>query len=199
LQRHGKLCRDTDIFCNAVANFATLLRIRRTSCVGLGFCPPFVVKLTRMKPAKANEDLLSRIRQKRLQVERFISAELPRKRRLLNMTILGGTLAATLTAFPAVGGQSFTAWLTKTFGLGSPSWQILCGAASISSIVATVATQLLKSHHIEEHVTRAQGCRAKLEVLEVGLTGGQLQAPQATTEYMKCVEEIAFLEVPDAK
>ncbi len=122
-----------------------------------------------MKPAKANEDLLSRIRQKRLQVERFISAELPRKRRLLNMTILGGTLAATLTAFPAV------------------------------SIVATVATQLLKSHHIEEHVTRAQGCRAKLEVLEVGLTGGQLQAPQATTEYVKCVEEIAFLEVPDAK
>jgi hypothetical protein len=150
-----------------------------------------------MKPASPPpDDLLSRIRQKQAQVERFISSEQPRKRRLLNMTIFGGTLAATLTAFPAVGGQSFTAWLTKAFGLASPSWQILCAAASVSSIMATVATQLLKSHNVEEHVTRAQGCRAKLEVLEVGLTSGQMDMSQATTEYIRCVEEIAFLDVP---
>jgi hypothetical protein len=149
-----------------------------------------------MKSVPLNDDLISRIRQKRTQVERFISAELPRKRRLLNMTIFGGTLAATLTAFPAVGGQSFTAWVTKAFGFSSPSWQILCAAASVSSIVATVATQLLKSHNVEEHVTRAQGCRAKLEVLEVGLSAGQLETAQATSEFIRCVEQIAFLDVP---
>jgi hypothetical protein len=63
------------------------------------------------------------------------------------------------------------------------------------SITATVATQLLKSHNMEERVTRALGCRAKLEALEVGLMTGQLQVPQATTEFMRCVEEAAFLDV----
>jgi len=63
--------------------------------------------------------------------------------------------------------------------------------------MATVATQLLKSHNIEEHVTRAQGCRAKLEVLEVGLVMGQVDVRQATTEYLKCVEDASFLEEPE--
>jgi hypothetical protein len=147
-----------------------------------------------MADAGVNEDLVSRIRQKRAQLETFLSAARPRKRRLLNVTIVGGSLAAALTAAPAVGGQSFTAWLTGALGLASPSWRILCGAASICSVMATIATQLLKSHNIEEHVTRAQGCRAKLEVLEVGLTLGQLDMRQATTEYLKCVEDAAFLE-----
>jgi hypothetical protein len=60
--------------------------------------------------------------------------------------------------------------------------------------MATVATQLLKSQNIEENVTRAQGCRAKLEVLEVGLSIGQIDVQQATTEYLKCVEDSASLE-----
>jgi len=139
-------------------------------------------------------DLPSRIRQKRSQVERFISSALPHRRRLLNATIIGGTLAAALTAGPAVGGQSFTTWLAKTFGLTSPAWQILCAAAAICSVAATIATQLLKSENLEEHVTRAQACRAKLEVIEIGLSTGQLDASQATTEFMRCVEESAFIE-----
>ncbi len=60
--------------------------------------------------------------------------------------------------------------------------------------MATIATQLLKSCKIEENVIRAQGCREKLEALDVGLTMGQLDVRQATTEYLKCVEEAAFLE-----
>jgi len=147
-----------------------------------------------MTNAMSNEELLNRIRQKRTQIETFLSIARPRKRRLLNLTIVGGTLAAALTAAPAVGGQSFTAWLTGALGLSSPSWRILCGAASVCSVMATVATQLLKSHNIEENVTRAQGCRAKLEVLDVGLSVGQLDVRQATTEYLKCVEDAAFLE-----
>lgn len=147
-----------------------------------------------MADAVSNEALVNRIRHKRAQLETFLSAARPRKRRLLNTTIVGGSLAAALTAAPAIGGQSFTAWLTGALGLPSPSWRVLCASASVCSVMATVATQLLKSHNIEEHVTRAQGCRAKLEVLEVGLTMGQLDTRQATTEYLKCVEDAAFLE-----
>ena len=139
------------------------------------------------------EDLVTQIRRKRSQLETFVSAARPRKRRLINTTIVGGSLAAALTAAPAVGGPSFTAWLTTAMNLTSPSWRILCAAASVCSITATVATQLLKSHNIEEHLTRAQSCKAKLEVLEIGVTLGQLDSRQATTEYLRCVEETAFL------
>ena len=145
-------------------------------------------------PEGPTDDLLRQVRQKRAQIEAFLARKAPLKRRLLNITILGGTLATALTAGPAVGGPSFTVWLTKTFGLTSPSWQVLCGGAALCSVSATIATQILKSNQVEEHVTRAQGCRAKLEVLEVGLTTGQLDVARATTEYMRCLEESAFLE-----
>ena len=147
-----------------------------------------------MSQSESNEELLARIRKKRVQIETFLATSRPRKRRLLNTTIISGSLASALTAAPAIGGQSFTEWLTVTLGLSSPSWRILCAAASICSVMATVATQLLKSHNVEEHVARAQGCRAKLEVLEIGQTVGQLDIRQATTEYLKCVEDAAFLE-----
>lgn len=145
-------------------------------------------------PDAVPQELVAHIRQKRQHVETFVARALPRKRRLLNVTIVGGTLAAALTAAPAVGGQPFTAWLTGLLGLSSPSWRLLCGAASVCSVLATLATQLLKSHNLEERVTRALGCRAKLEVLEIGIATGQLDAAQATTEYMRCVEESAFLD-----
>lgn len=149
-----------------------------------------------MTNAVSNEELVSRIRQNCAQMETFLSVARPWKRRLINTTIVGSNLAAALRAAPAVGGQSFTAWLTGVLGLASPSWQVLCGAASVCSVMATIATQPLKSYKIEENVIRAQGCREKLEALEVGLTMGQLDVRQATTEYLKCVEEAAFLEAP---
>jgi hypothetical protein len=138
--------------------------------------------------------LVTQIREKRALLDRFIARNLPRKRRLLNVTIIAGTLAAALTVGPAVGGQSFTGWLTMALELTAPAWQLLCGAAAACSVTATVATQLLKSQNVEEHVTRAQSCRAKLEVLEIGLATGTVDAKQATTEYLRCVEESAFLE-----
>ena len=141
------------------------------------------------------DGLLQRIREKRAEVDRFLAATQPRKRRLLNTTIVGGTLAAALTAGPAVGGASFTAWLTQTLSLRSPAWRLLCAAASVSSVLATVATQLLKTNNIEEHVAQAQSCRAKLEVLDVAITLGQLDTAQATAEFLRCLEAASFLEL----
>jgi MFS family permease len=144
--------------------------------------------------ADARQDLLARIQDKRRQVEHFVATAVPRKRRLLNVTIVGGTLAAAFTAGPAAGGPTFTGWLTSTFGLNAPAWQILCGAAAACSVAATVSTQLLKTQNVEEHVARAQSCRAKLEVLEIGLTTGHIETAQATTEFIRCVEEVSFLD-----
>ena len=138
--------------------------------------------------------LLAQIRSKRAHIESIIASALPRKRRLLNISILGGALAAVLTTAPAVGGQPFVSWLRTTFDLTAPGWQILCGTAAVCSLAATVSTQLLKSHNLEERLFRGQSCRAKLEALEVGLSTGQIDVPRATSEYMKCLEEAAFLE-----
>jgi len=60
---------------------------------------------------------------------------------------------------------------------------------------AAGATQLLKSQNVEEQVSRAQSCRAKLDVLEIGIKTGQIDAPRATSEYMRCVEESAPLNL----
>lgn len=139
-------------------------------------------------------ELAARAAQKRRDVEKWLAAAGPRKRRLLNVTIVGGTMAAAFTAGPAVGGQGFTRWLTMTFGLESPSWQLLCGAAAVSSVAATVATQLLKSQNVEENLARAQACRAKLETIEVGLSTGYLDVAPATAEFLRCVEDASFIE-----
>jgi hypothetical protein len=146
-----------------------------------------------MAVAASDDNLLAQVRAKRTEVERFLAAAVPRRRRLLNTTIIGGTVATALTAAPAVGGAGFTKWLTTAFSLTSPAWQLLCGAAAVSSIAATVATQLLKSQNVEEQVARAQSCRAKLEVLETGLRTGRLDPGQAASDYMRCVEEVAFI------
>jgi hypothetical protein len=142
----------------------------------------------------ADTELLAQIRQKRVQVESIVARALPRKRRLLNLSIIGGALAAVLTTGPAIGGQSFVTWLKTTLSLTSPGWQVLCAAAALCSVAATVSTQLLKSNNLEERVFRGQSCRAKLEALEVGLSTGQIDVGRATTEYMKCLEEAAYLE-----
>ncbi len=138
-------------------------------------------------------DLNARIKDKNLQVSTYLAKAKPRKRHLVNTSIFAGSLSALLTAGPALGGKSFTAWLSGIFGLSSPSWQILCGAAAVSSLIATVTLQLLKSHNLDENVAQAQICSAKLEILEVGLASGQMDDKQALTEYIRCVEGMAFL------
>jgi len=139
-------------------------------------------------------DLLAQIRRKRAEVDAVIGRTVPRKRRLLNVSIIGGALAALLTTGPAVGGQPFAAWVKTAFGSTAPGWQVLCAAAALCSLAATVATQLLKSNNLEERVFRGHSCRAKLEALDVGLSTGQIDVPRATTAYMQCLEEAAYLE-----
>jgi MFS family permease len=143
--------------------------------------------------AEPVEALLSRVQATRAQVDAFVASAAPRKRRLLNTTIVGGAMAAALTAVPAVGGAPVTSWLTAALGLESPVWRLLCGAASLSSVAATIATTTLKTTHLEEHLARGLACRARLEAIETGLALGHVDLRQATTDYLKCVEDAAVI------
>ncbi len=145
-------------------------------------------------PKAVSFDLVKRISLKRIEVQAYLKRRGPRRRLLLNISLIGGSLSAILTAGPAMGGKSVTTWLSQTANLTSPSWQWLCGIASLLSIVAAISTQLLKSQRLEENLVKAQACAARLEVLEVSLAAQQIDLKQATTDFLQCVEAVAFLQ-----
>jgi MFS family permease len=141
----------------------------------------------------ATVDLQESIRSKSEQVHRFLAKARPRRRRLLNATLIGGGLSALLTAGPALGGKTFTDWLSASFGLEAPAWRLLCAAAAMASFVATLATQFLRSHGVEENLAKAQVAAAKLEILLLGLVSGRMDEKHVLTEYIRTVESLAFL------
>jgi hypothetical protein len=100
-----------------------------------------------------------------------------------------------LTAAPAVGGQRIIDLLKSLVGLPLPAWQLLCAGAALSSALATIANQVLKSNNLEEHLVRAKACRARLEAIELSLTAGLLDVERATPEYLRCIEEAAQLDL----
>jgi hypothetical protein len=56
------------------------------------------------------------------------------------------------------------------------------------------AIQIQKLNNYEEHIVRAQGVRAALEVLEVSITSGNLTTRKATSQFLKCLEDCSFME-----
>ena len=142
----------------------------------------------------AANGLISRIRAKRAEVNRYLRATGARRRRLVTLTIVTGAIATALTTAPALGGKPLADWLTETFATSSPSWRILCALAAVCSLTAAVATQLHASKNYEEHIGRAQTIRATLETLEVAIASNHLSHKQATSQYLKCVENTSFIE-----
>jgi hypothetical protein len=138
-------------------------------------------------------DLSALIERFRGQVAAYLVRARARQRRLINLAIIAGALATVLTASPALGGVAFSDWLSETFGLTSPAWQVLCAGAAVCSLTAAIATQMLKSHNIEEHVARAEAVRAKLESIDLGRVTGRLTPEQAVAEYSAVVEQASFL------
>lgn len=140
-----------------------------------------------------SEALVRHVQTKRAEVERYLATVGAQSRRLVSVAIVAGAVAAALTAAPALGGQPFADWLTTTFSLSSPSWRILCAVACWCSMAATIATQLHRSRNYEELLARAQGARATLETLEVGIMSGHFSLHEATTQYLNCVESTSFI------
>jgi hypothetical protein len=142
----------------------------------------------------ASGELLDRVRSKRAEVDKYLEVTSRRRRLLVNLVIIAGALAALLTAPPAVGGKPFTDWLQQLFHSTAPAWQFLCLFACLASLASVIAIQIQKSNNYEEHIVRAQGLRAALEVLEVSITCGSLTIHQATSQFLKCLEDSSFME-----
>jgi hypothetical protein len=135
-----------------------------------------------------------RVLTKRDEIDAYLAAASRRRDRLVNVTIFGGSIAAALSAAPALGGESFSDWLGEAFGLNAPAWQLLCLAAMLCSLAATIAAQLRESNNYQENIGRAQSARAALEALDVGIVSGHLRQRDATTQYLKCLEDVPFID-----
>jgi pSer/pThr/pTyr-binding forkhead associated (FHA) protein len=142
----------------------------------------------------ASGELLDRVRSKRAEVDKYLEFNSRRRCLLVNLVIISGALAALLTAPPAVGGKSFAAWLQQLFHSSEPAWRFLCLFACLASLVSVIAIQIQKSNNYEEHIVRAQGLRAALEVLEASITCGSLAIHEATSQFLKCLEDSSFME-----
>lgn len=140
------------------------------------------------------DELVQQIHTKRDEIDSYLEDTTTRRSRLAQATIVAGSIAATLTAAPALGGQSLSDWPSRLFATPAPAWQILCGIAALCSLAATVATQLHKSNNYDERIVRAQGARAGLEVLEVGIASDRLNPEEAFSRYQQSVRTVSFIE-----
>jgi hypothetical protein len=138
--------------------------------------------------------LSPRVLAKRAEVEQYLLAVGARHHRLVTVTIVAAAIATLLTASAAFGGKPLADWLTETFALSTPSWRILCGVAALCSLTAAVATQLHTSKNYVERIARAQEVKASLEVLEVAIALNHLDPQEATSEYLKIIENTSFIE-----
>ncbi|MEU4423630.1 hypothetical protein AB0F81_23630 [Actinoplanes sp. NPDC024001] len=143
--------------------------------------------------AGAPADLMTTIRDLRERADAYLRSACSRRRLLTNVTVVGSALATMLTAAPAFGGKPFAAWLTGTFGLSSPAWQLLCAAAAVCSLATTIAGQLLKSDGLDDRVATAQTVRVRLEALEIRAGLRQIDQAEAVAELAKCVEDAALV------
>lgn len=137
--------------------------------------------------------LAARIAKKRSAIANYLGRARPRHSRWVNTSIICSAVAAALTAGPAVGGQSMTAWLTETLGLTAPAWQLLCLSATVCSVAAAISTNLAKSHDIAANIGRAHTADAKLEGLEVRLELGHIEPEQASANYAAAITDLRFL------
>jgi hypothetical protein len=142
------------------------------------------------------QQLVEQIRQRRLEVENFINYHRPRSQRLGTVSIISSSLAAVLTAGPAVGGDAFTGSMQKDLGLNAPSsvWRVLCIAALIVSITAAVSTNLLRSRDVVTQVSIAEVVATELDGLENALTFGDLPLDAALQFYQQYSTKVAFTE-----
>jgi hypothetical protein len=139
------------------------------------------------------DDVSIWVERRRVEIGDYLDRMQARERRALNVAIVAGACASVLTASAAIGGQRLGNWLTLTFGLSSPAWQILCAVATVCSLAAAIATQLLKSHNVDDRIARAQTARAKLDIIRFGLATGHLTEAEAAAEYNASIALSSFI------
>lgn len=137
--------------------------------------------------------LARHIAERRAAIRAWIAGASPRAARLTNLSIVGSALAGLLTVGPAAGGPSLTAAITRALGLQAPVWQLLCGAAALSSFAASTAMILYKTHDVSGRLARAESSDVKLEGLELSLELEAVDLARATEAYTQAIAEVAFI------
>jgi hypothetical protein len=149
-----------------------------------------------MTDEELRELLTARIEGRRAELAAYLREHRPRNRRRANITIVLTSLAALLTAGPAVGGESFTHAVQQAFGLGSDSyvWRTLCLGALLLSAGAAVMTNIGKSQDDTEQISAVQAASAQLDGLVTLLQFGSVSTDDAVKLYQQYSVAVPFVE-----
>jgi len=142
--------------------------------------------------------LIALVKKRRRDLRGFVDDAQPTGKRLTNVNIIFGALAAVFTITPLIGGKA----ILDVFGQstsGSPAWKWLLGLAACSSLLSTTAAGIYKQRDIAARLVTAETNIAKLTVLETQLELEQSPFAQAVEEYKKVINDTNFiLPDPDA-
>ena len=139
------------------------------------------------------ENILNKVKEKRSLLKRYIFRQKPINRWLVNITIICGIFAATMTGIPAVGGEGAIKAIKSETDFSIPVWQVLCIGATLCSIAATSATAVKNGFDTSNNLAKAQTCDARLEILELLLETDQIEQKEAIQKYGDYTAEITFL------
>jgi hypothetical protein len=141
-------------------------------------------------------DLLMRINARRAGVEAFLRERRPRINRRVTVTLVLSSLSAVFTAGPALGGVSFAAAVSRTFGLSDSSvvWRVLCLLSLLVSVGAAVLTTIEKSQGAGAQLSAVEAADAELEGLATLLEFGTLSVEDGVKLYQQYVTKIPFVD-----
>lgn len=144
---------------------------------------------------QARQELLKRIGERRARISAFLRHARPRRAVLSNISIVSSALVATLTAGPALGGQTFTQTVGESLALSQDStvWRTLCLGALIASFAAAISANLIKSQDLTAHLSIAEACNVELEGLQTLLEFKRLNFDDAAELYSQYIAKISFL------
>jgi hypothetical protein len=145
---------------------------------------------------EVRQQLVERIAARRAGLAAYLRAVRPRRNRLVDLGIVASAATAVLTAGPALGGVPFDKAATTAVGLpaGSHAWRFLCLAALVTSLLATIATNMARSQDLAARVAAAEAANAALEGLETSLRFGRIPVDDAVDLYQQHVARIPFVD-----
>jgi esterase/lipase superfamily enzyme len=98
-----------------------------------------------------------------------------------------------MTAGPAAVGPPLTQALTNVLGTTTPSWRLLCAAATILSFLATTAFVIAKIQDLPNRVAKAQTAYSRLEGLKTLLEITDIGTAKAVEQYTQVVHDLSFV------
>lgn len=150
--------------------------------------------------SNTREDEISRVldlvQKRRANILAFVAHIEPKARRLTNVNIVCGGLAAAVTITPVLGEKTIMEALGDS-GPGSLVWNLILILAFVLSMISTIAASLYKSRDIAGQLAKAQTTGARLASLEAQLKLEKCEPTQIFEKYKAMSEDIFF--VPDEK